>query len=667
MWAVLFCKALSLIKLREWADRWCCYRPGRNHECPHCDQVQMGRQSQGSKLHPDRQCRPCVACQDVPLDGRYAHPETTQCWEYAHHPTIPRNACICKKCMKRLINHSAEPMPVTDNVQPTDAMPAQHVAAAAAPAAPAPAPATIQDCSVDGCDLPRHVTVSLQAVELAEKLNVKVNANDQPAGLCNRHNMQLHDSNRPTCTMCGAQIRGVKRKCPNVGAVQRQLHAERGLTVTADSAFCLACYKGQLDMVDSQTTDFKLESLVQSITDEMHQCTSPEESALLATARFVCLAFLENRSLLLATAADFFTSSSPSIDCNNRWLLSSLISKLGAHLSHGSYGTSKKRGTLLYRTGCDTVLCLYNSLAVARSQTLKHRAQNETQHTQHTSQPSGPSSFVSELSAAMRSQIKSQAQEFKHKEHNVLTSLSEMKLDAVVDSVDSELWGYIWLMMYSQSKSEGSQASNHRAKRIRCLFVLSCMMHASTPACTYPFQLVLSVFVDAHSNSSEVMRVLARVGATAGVDSYKRYQKTIIDKKLELGMNREIPHAKFSIATVDNIDKNEPGKRIYCGDQSRGFHGTFIQSITPKPISSNIVACNSIHVDRVPHQGFHCASQPANTSEPQGMRGRSRARTMIEGQKPQVDHQSTQRHLPTPQLQLDDAVQPDWPTGPTVV
>ena len=61
----------------------------------------------------------------------------------------------------------------------------------------------------DGCDLPRHVTVSLQAVELAEKLNVKVNLNDQPAGLCNRHNMQLHDSNRPTCTMCSAQIRGV--------------------------------------------------------------------------------------------------------------------------------------------------------------------------------------------------------------------------------------------------------------------------------------------------------------------------------------------------------------------------------------------------------------------------------------------------------------------------
>ena len=71
----------------------------------------------------------------------------------------------------------------------------------------------------------------------------------------------------------------------------------------------------------------------------------------------------------------------------------------------------------------------------------------------------------------------------------------------------------------------------------------------------------------------------------------------------------------------------------------------------------------------MPHQGFHCASQPADTSEPQGMRGRlrSRARTMIEGQKPQVDHQSTQRHLPTPQSQLDDAIQPDWPTGPSAV
>ena len=169
----------------------------------------MGRQSQGSKLHPDRQCGPCVACQDVPLDGRYAHPETTQCWEYAHHPTIPRNACICKKYMKRLINHSAEQMPVTDNVQPTEALPALAAAAAAPPPTPVPVLATTPDCSVDGCDLPRHVTVSLQAVELAEKLNVKVNLNDQPAGLCNRHNMQLHDSNRPTCTMCSAQIRGV--------------------------------------------------------------------------------------------------------------------------------------------------------------------------------------------------------------------------------------------------------------------------------------------------------------------------------------------------------------------------------------------------------------------------------------------------------------------------
>ena len=171
----------------------------------------------------------------------------------------------------------------------------------------------------------------------------------------------------------------------------------------------------------------------------------------------------------------------------------------------------------------------------------------------------------------MHSQIKSQAQEFKHKEHNVLTSLSEMKLDAVVDSVDSELWGNIWLMVYGQSKSERSQASNHRAKRIRCLFVLSCMMHASTPACTYPFQLVLSDFVDAHSKSSELMRVLARVGATAGVDSYKRYQKTIIDKKSELGMNSEIPHAKFSIATVDNIHKTSQASECTAETNEEAF------------------------------------------------------------------------------------------------
>ena len=609
-------------------------------------------------------------CQETPRDARYTHPASVENWDNTKHPGIKPDACICKKCMKRLKAQAAQqhqqPQATTTTEAATAAAskstePAEIASTEAMELQSSPTPDqhgqgnAVQVCSVAGCDLPRHAAVSMTAAELQAALQEKI-PDMSTLCLCNKHNMQLHDMARPTCAMCSTRIVGTKRKCPNVGALQHQLNVAHGISISGDSTLCLTCYKVQLELVDadgeSRSTDHQLQVLLQSLRKETPSA-SRCEAALISTAIFVGQTLFENRALLLATAADHHSAlTDGEAEMNNRWLLSSLQAKLGTHLQHGSFG-GRKQGTLLYRTGCDMASCLFKSLATARAETLKN---GRTQ--QNAEELCSKTTFSSTTDALesvprLHDLMKEQAARFKHREHADPTSLSAMQLEAVITEINPGLWRNVWLMVYGNEEG-GKQncpakSPYQHVKRVRCLFILSCMMHAVVPSCTFPFHLALSDFVEAHSKSTELMRVLSRVGATAGIDTYKRYQKTIIDKNSEAGVNANIPFAKFSIATIDNIDKNEPGKRMYCGDQSRGFHGTSIQSVTPKPLTGDITCCSNERP--APHQGFHCFSQHA---EPLAKRGRSRSRTAVEQKNPAKVHQG----MPClPETQCDDALQ----------
>lgn len=131
------------------------------------------------------------------------------------------------------------------------------------------------------------------------------------------------------------------------------------------------------------------------------------------------------------------------------------------------------------------------------------------------------------------------------------------------------------------------------------------MMHASLPARTFSMHMTLADVVDAHSQSSELLCILSKVGAVAGLDYYKRYRQTVVDECQQQGLNIDIPDGRFSLATVDSIDKNTPNKQMYWHDVSRGFHGTSIQSVTLKPVTGITQApasCPEPHMYPLNHQ-----------------------------------------------------------------
>ena len=127
-------------------------------------------------------------------------------------------------------------------------------------------------------------------------------------------------------------------------------------------------------------------------------------------------------------------------------------------------------------------------------------------------------------------------------------------VEAVITEVNPGLWRNVWLMVYGNEEGDKqacpAESPYQNVKRVRCLFILSCMMHTTVPSCTLPFHLALSDFVEAHSKWTELIRVL--------------YQGLVLQQ---------------------DIDKNEPGKRMYCGDQARPVGASMVHPFRVSPQS----------------------------------------------------------------------------------
>lgn len=195
------------------------------------------------------------------------------------------------------------------------------------------------------------------------------------------------------------------------------------------------------------------------------------------------------------------------------------------------------------------------------------------QYTTVPDQKSFQKTAIEPVADIIHNRLRAQASSFRGREHRDIKELCYVQLTSVIDEIDGNLWECVWTMLYGSKTEHTTEPvpAHEHMKKMRCLYIISCMLHVAVPSCTFPLHTALADIVDVYSHSSQLMSILAKVGAVAGVDTHKRYCQTVIDQRAAGGMNSDIPANMFSVASVDNIDKNQPGKRMYCNDISRGF------------------------------------------------------------------------------------------------
>ena len=291
------------------------------------------------------------------------------------------------------------------------------------------------------------------------------------------------------------------RKSPNITSVASKLRQD-GIKVNESDVFCTACYKAQLEMirVDGQaSTDYKLKKTIEQHlgqSDSLAQVIVMTGNALLVSSA-VLLVTVHNHYIQLTG------DKKPA-----KWLLDKLVSALGEHFEVVQ-PKAKKRGILLLRKGCDTQQALHDALAVQRLAVTSAQVEDGLPEPAQQ-QAECQEDAVSAMCETIHGLIKKQATTFKSREYHNLAELSDLRVEEAIAETDPILWRTVWVMAYGSEPAEPTPLTAHgHTKRIRCLFILSALMHAAVPACTYPLHTALSDIVDAYSHSTELMKVLA--------------------------------------------------------------------------------------------------------------------------------------------------------------
>ena len=86
---------------------------------------------------------------------------------------------------------------------------------------------------------------------------------------------------------------------------------------------------------------------------------------------------------------------------------------------------------------------------------------------------------------------------------------------------------------------------------------------------------------------SETNEALNQFGMSSSVDTHDRYVTEIVEKQRKQTLH---PKNYFTVGSVDNFDMLQSHAAVYCGDQSRSYHGTTIQIIQPNPLPINASA-----------------------------------------------------------------------------
>ena len=93
-----------------------------------------------------------------------------------------------------------------------------------------------------------------------------------------------------------------------------------------------------------------------------------------------------------------------------------------------------------------------------------------------------------------------------------------------------------------------------KGKSLKQLYCLSTIFFCTNNQCNMPLQYMLSDAILCLGGSTELVKILNRIGAVASLDTHNRVATCAVARRIANGIRAELTPQTFTVVSIDNID-----------------------------------------------------------------------------------------------------------------
>ena len=202
-----------------------------------------------------------------------------------------------------------------------------------------------------------------------------------------------------------------------------------------------------------------------------------------------------------------------------------------------------------------------------------------------------PTHHADEINALIHKQI----QKFLTADLTTTYRFDQIEVDVLVSEIDPQLWSFMKSITKSISERRGydvkankMHTSTYHIQKIRCLFCLCVLMFCTDDRCSIPLHTLVTDTIDRCGGSTELIRILNRLGVCASADTLARFIQHKVEECQRRGPEHDCVESLPTIISVDDIDFQNSYSRVFCGKQKSSWHGTTVQVVQPSIITNDL-------------------------------------------------------------------------------